>query len=65
MCCRSRDAASRHEAFLETLVANGLVSPIEGDDLDWSFAGRPPIYSVEAPATRLREMLALRSRSGA
>ncbi len=49
----------RHEAFLERVVADGLVSSIEGDDLDWSFAGGPPIYPTVGPAQRLRAMLGL------
>ena len=49
----------RHEAFLKRMLADGLVSAIEGDDLDWSFAGRQPIYPALEPARRIREMLGL------
>jgi mitochondrial fission protein ELM1 len=50
---------SRHEAFLERVVANGLVAPIEGEDLDWGFAGKPPIYPTAEPAARLRKLLGI------
>jgi mitochondrial fission protein ELM1 len=47
----------RHDTFLQHLAANRLVSRIEGDDLDWSFAGQEPIDATAATATRIREML--------
>ncbi len=49
----------RHEAFLRRIVADGLVSEIEGDDLDWDFTGGAPIYSTHEPARRIRAMLGL------
>jgi mitochondrial fission protein ELM1 len=51
----------RHDAFLKRIVADRLVSLIEGDDLDFSFKSSGPISSTEAPAARLREMLGLPS----
>jgi uncharacterized protein len=50
---------SRHASFLDQIVAEGLVSPIVGDDLDWNFAGGPPIESTAEAAARLRMMLGL------
>jgi hypothetical protein len=47
----------RHEAFLTRIVEERLVSPIRGDDLDWDFAGRGPVYSIAEPAARIRAML--------
>ncbi len=49
----------RHEAFLTRAIIEGLVSPITGDDLDWSFAGVPPIDPTAEPARRLKRMLGL------
>jgi mitochondrial fission protein ELM1 len=47
----------RHDAFLKGLVADRLVSLVQGDDLDWKFTGRGPVDSTAEPAGRLREML--------
>ncbi len=47
----------RHDRFLREVVEGGLVSLIEGDDLDWSFAGQPPIDATAEPAARIRAML--------
>jgi mitochondrial fission protein ELM1 len=47
----------RHDAFLTRIVAEQLVSAIEGDDLDWMFAGQGPINATPEVAARLREML--------
>jgi len=48
----------RHESFLARIVREKLVSPIAGDDLDWSFAGPGPVNATAEPAARLRAMLA-------
>ena len=47
----------RHSAFLQELAADRLVSVIEGDDLDWSFAGQEPIDATAETAAQIREML--------
>jgi mitochondrial fission protein ELM1 len=47
----------RHDAFLDRVIAEKLVSPIEGDDLDWNFAGPGPIASTTEPAERIKAML--------
>ena len=52
---------ARHDAFLQRVLAEGLVSGIESDDLDWSFAGRAPIYPTTEPALRLHAMLKMES----
>jgi mitochondrial fission protein ELM1 len=49
----------RHDAFLTRVVSEGFVSPIDGDDLDWSFTGRGPIDSTAEPARRIRVTLGL------
>jgi mitochondrial fission protein ELM1 len=49
----------RHDAFLRRIVGEGLVSMIEGDDLDWDFAGVPPLDSTEIPAAEIRRRLGL------
>ena len=41
----------RHDAFLRRIASVGMISVIEGDDLDWTFAGIPP--SIQ-PARRRR-----------
>jgi mitochondrial fission protein ELM1 len=51
----------RHDAFLRRLVAEGTVSTIAGDALDWGFAGRAPIFPAAAPARRLRALLDARA----
>ena len=51
---------ARHDAFLRRIVGERLVSRIEGDDLDWSFAGQAPIYSTAEPSARIRALLAER-----
>jgi uncharacterized protein len=56
---RLHGQGARHEAFLERIIAEGLVSPIRRDDLDWSFVGRRPIYPAAEPAQRIREMLGI------
>jgi uncharacterized protein len=56
---RLRGQGARHEAFLERVIAEGLVSPIRRDDLDWGFIGRRPIYPAEEPAQRIREILGI------
>jgi mitochondrial fission protein ELM1 len=48
----------RHDAFLDGMAENGLVSLIQAEDLDWRFAGGGAVYSTAEPAARLREMLA-------
>jgi mitochondrial fission protein ELM1 len=50
----------RHEAFLARMVRENLVSEIQGDSLDWGFAGQAPINATAEPARRIREMLARR-----
>jgi len=50
----------RHDAFLTRIIAQGLVSAIEGDDLDWSFRGQPPIIPTAEPAARIRTLLGLK-----
>jgi mitochondrial fission protein ELM1 len=47
----------RHDKFLRELAADRLVSLIEGDDLDWCFAGRGPVEAATEPAERIRAML--------
>jgi uncharacterized protein len=49
----------RHDAFLTRVVSDGFVSPIGGDDLDWSFTGRGPVNSTGEPARRIRAALGL------
>jgi mitochondrial fission protein ELM1 len=49
--------AQRQEAFLERMVQERRISLIEGDDLDWSFAGSPPINSTIEIAERVHTML--------
>lgn len=49
----------RHDAFLTRMADEGLVSIIEGADLDLHFSGTVPIDSAEEPARRLRSMLKL------
>jgi mitochondrial fission protein ELM1 len=49
----------RHDAFLTRIVSEGFVSPIDGDDLDWNFAGRGPVDSTAEPARRIRVALGL------
>lgn len=49
----------RHEAFLDRLAAQGLISLIEGEDLDWDFQGQPPIDSMAEPAARLCALLGI------
>jgi hypothetical protein len=50
----------RHDAFLRRIVDAGMISLIDGDDLDWTFEGCPPINSTAEPAARIRAMLAER-----
>lgn len=50
---------SRHEAFLARGIGEGLLSPIVGAEIDWRFAGKPPLYPAEEPARRIRAMLGL------
>jgi mitochondrial fission protein ELM1 len=52
----------RHDAFLTRILAQGLASVIEGDDLDWSFSGQSPIISTAEPAARIRALLGLEVR---
>lgn len=49
----------RHDAFLTRIAGDGFVSLIDGDDLDWAFAGRGPIDSTAEPARRIRLALGL------
>jgi mitochondrial fission protein ELM1 len=49
----------RHDAFLTRIVAEQLVSVVDGGTLDWSFAGQGPISATEEPARRLRAMLGI------
>ncbi|MGH6925351.1 MAG: mitochondrial fission ELM1 family protein [Propylenella sp.] len=51
----------RHARFLQGIVEERLVSLIEGDDLDWAFAGAAPIDSAAEPAAQLRGLLAARA----
>ena len=53
----------RHDAFLTRIAARRFVSVMEGDDLDWSFAGPGPVNATPVVAARIREML--RRASGA
>jgi mitochondrial fission protein ELM1 len=50
--------ARRHDAFLTRVVSQGLVSPIDGDDLDWSFTGPGAVNATPAVAERVRALLA-------
>jgi mitochondrial fission protein ELM1 len=47
----------RHDAFLTRIIAEKLVSPLRGDDLDWAFQSSGPIVSTAAPAARIKAML--------
>jgi hypothetical protein len=47
----------RHDAFLRRVVAERLVSAIEGEDLDWAFAGQGPVNTTPEIAARLRAMV--------
>lgn len=49
----------RHDAFLTRIAGDGFASLIDGDDLDWGFAGRGPIDSTAEPARRIRVALGL------
>jgi mitochondrial fission protein ELM1 len=49
----------RHDRFLREIVEGRLVSLVEGDDLDWSFSGQPPIEATAEAAQRIRSMLGL------
>lgn len=49
----------RHEAFLNRVTGEGLVSEIQGKELNWSFAGRGAVNATDVPAARLRAMLQL------
>jgi mitochondrial fission protein ELM1 len=49
----------RHAAFLAKIADAGLIARIEGDDLDWAFAGGPPLPAPPEPAARVRAMLGL------
>jgi len=49
--------STRHEAFLKGVLSDGLVSRIEGDEIDWNFNGAGPVYPTAAPAARIRGML--------
>ena len=51
----------RHDAFLTRMADSGFVSLIEGESLDWKFAGTAPINSAIEPARRIRAMLAQRN----
>ncbi len=53
----------RHDAFLTRIVEERLVSPIQGDDLDWGFASQGAIDSTAEPARRIRSMLQLDPKS--
>ncbi len=50
---------SRHASFLDRVLAEKLVAPIAGDDLDWDFAGHAPVGAGDEAAQRLRAMLGL------
>ena len=52
----------RHDAFLRRIASVGMISVIEGDDLDWTFRGHPAINPTRAPAARIRAMLRGQSR---
>jgi mitochondrial fission protein ELM1 len=47
----------RHARFLREIIDARLVSQIEGDDLDWRFAGVAPIDASVEPAARIRALL--------
>jgi mitochondrial fission protein ELM1 len=49
--------ARRHDAFLTRVVSQGLVSPVDGDDLDWRFAGPGAVNATPAVAERVRALL--------
>lgn len=49
----------RHDRFLREIVEKRLVSLVEGDDLDWDFAGQAPIEATTEPARRIRAMLGM------
>jgi mitochondrial fission protein ELM1 len=50
---------ARHDAFLTRVIADRLVSAIDGGDLDWSFGGCGPLNATAEVAARLRSMLGL------
>jgi mitochondrial fission protein ELM1 len=47
----------RHEMFLRRLADGRLVSLIEGNDLDWNFAGQGPVDATGEVAEHIRGML--------
>jgi mitochondrial fission protein ELM1 len=49
--------STRHEAFLNAALSGGLVSRIEGDDIDWSFVGKGAVFPTAGPAARIRSLL--------
>lgn len=49
----------RHDAFLTRITRERLVSAIEGNELDWNFAGSGTIDSTAEPARRIRIALGL------
>ena len=54
----------RHERFLGGLMARGLVSLVEGGELDWRHAGQGPINATAEVAERVRAMLHSRRAAG-
>jgi uncharacterized protein len=51
---------TRHEAFLAGLADRGLVSLVEGGDLDWSWAGAGPVDATPLATQRVKALLAER-----
>jgi uncharacterized protein len=51
----------RHELFLANLADRGLVSIVQGRDLDWSWAGADPLDATPVAAARVKALLAKRS----
>jgi mitochondrial fission protein ELM1 len=49
--------APRQEEFLDRMLQERRISLIEGNDLDWNFAGCPPINATSQVAERVRAML--------
>ena len=48
----------RQHAFLARMAEERRISMIEGDDLDWSFGGCPPVNSTTKIAAHIRRTLA-------
>jgi mitochondrial fission protein ELM1 len=47
----------RHEVFLDGLTGQGLVSLVDGGELDWSWAGTAPLDATPVAAERINRLL--------